>query len=83
MSPRLRVPPSPGPPVSPSPKSPPTSLPWGLRYPVEFILELLSAGMSIKDILADDEDLEKDDILAPLVLATRLTPVKSIYKIAP
>ncbi|HIK09113.1 MAG TPA: DUF433 domain-containing protein [Oscillatoriaceae cyanobacterium M33_DOE_052] len=55
----------------------------GLRYPVEFILELLSAGMSIEDILADYEDLEKDDILAALVFATRLTQVKSIYKIAP
>jgi uncharacterized protein (DUF433 family) len=30
----------------------------GLRYPVEFILELLSSGMSIEDILADYDDLE-------------------------
>lgn len=36
----------------------------GLRYPVEFILELLSAGMTIEDILADYDDLESDDILA-------------------
>ncbi|WP_199245463.1 DUF433 domain-containing protein [[Phormidium] sp. ETS-05] len=55
----------------------------GLRYPVEFILELLSAGMNIEDILADYEDLEREDILAALVFATRLTQVKSIYKIAP
>ncbi|MBE9226223.1 DUF433 domain-containing protein [Phormidium sp. LEGE 05292] len=54
----------------------------GLRYPVEFILELLSAGMSIEEILADYDDLERDDILAALVFATRLTQVKSIYKIA-
>ncbi len=38
----------------------------GLRYPVEFILELLSSGMSSEDILADYDDLELDDILAAL-----------------
>jgi len=38
----------------------------GLRYPVENILELLSAGMEIEEILADYEDLEKEDILAVL-----------------
>ncbi|CAD5989504.1 hypothetical protein PCC9214_05586 [Planktothrix tepida] len=54
----------------------------GLRYPVEFILELLSSGMSIEEILADYEDLERDDILAALLFATRLTQVKSIYNIA-
>jgi uncharacterized protein (DUF433 family) len=53
----------------------------GLRYPVEFILELLSAGMSSEDILADYDDLELDDILAALLFAIRLTQVKSIYKI--
>jgi len=36
----------------------------GLRYPVETVLELLSAGMTIEDILADYEDLEREDILA-------------------
>lgn len=36
----------------------------GLRYPVEMILELLSAGMSTDEILADYEDLEREDILA-------------------
>jgi uncharacterized protein (DUF433 family) len=36
----------------------------GLRYPVEFILELLSAGMTIDEILADYDDLEREDILA-------------------
>ena len=38
----------------------------GLRYPVEMILELLSAGMSNEEILADYEDLEREDILAAL-----------------
>ncbi len=42
----------------------------GLRYTVEMILELLSAGMSTEEILADYADLEKDDILAALAYAT-------------
>ena len=38
----------------------------GLRYPVEMILELLSSGMTPEEILADYEDLEREDILAAL-----------------
>src|SRR4051794_3067256 len=37
-----------------------------LRYPVENLLELLSSGMTFDDILADYEDLERDDLLAVL-----------------
>ena len=37
-----------------------------LRYPVETILELLSAGMTHEEILADYDDLEAQDILAAL-----------------
>jgi uncharacterized protein (DUF433 family) len=48
----------------------------GLRYPVETLLELLSAGMTSAEILADYEDLEQADILAALVFATRLSQVK-------
>jgi len=53
-----------------------------LRYPVEFLLELLSAGMTNEEILADYDDLEADDILAALLYAARLSQVKSIYKLA-
>jgi uncharacterized protein (DUF433 family) len=52
------------------------------RYPVEFILELLSAGMTIDDILADYEDLEREDILAVLAFAARLSQVKRIEPFA-
>jgi uncharacterized protein (DUF433 family) len=38
----------------------------GLRYPVETLLELLSAGMTIEEVLADYPDLERDDLLAAL-----------------
>ncbi|MGD1921925.1 MAG: DUF433 domain-containing protein [Pleurocapsa sp.] len=54
----------------------------GLRYPVEFILELLSSGMTMEEILADYEDLEIEDIQAVLMFAARLSKVKSIHKIA-
>ncbi|MEM1256364.1 MAG: DUF433 domain-containing protein [Cyanobacteria bacterium P01_H01_bin.21] len=54
----------------------------GLRYPVEFLLELLSSGMSHDEILADYEDLEEADILSALQFATRLSQVKSVYRLA-
>ena len=54
----------------------------GLRYPVEFILELLSSGMTVEEILADYDDLEAEDIHAVLLFAARLIQVKSIHKIA-
>ena len=50
----------------------------GLRYPVETILELLSAGMTHEDILADYDDLDEQDILAALDFAARLSHVKRI-----
>lgn len=54
----------------------------GLRYPVETILELLSSGMTIEEILADYEDLERDDILAVLAFAARLSQVKRLGSLA-
>jgi len=53
----------------------------GLRYPVEFILELLSSGMNAKEIIDDYDDLEHEDVLAALLFAARLTQVKSIYRV--
>jgi uncharacterized protein (DUF433 family) len=50
----------------------------GMRYPVETILELLSSGMTIDEILADYEDLEREDILAALAFAARLSQVKRL-----
>ena len=54
----------------------------GLRYPVETLLELLSAGMSIEEILTDYEDLEREDILAALGFAARLSQVKHMEPLA-
>jgi uncharacterized protein (DUF433 family) len=50
----------------------------GLRYPVENVLEWLASGMSTEEILADYEDLEREDILAALSYAARLTHVKRV-----
>jgi uncharacterized protein (DUF433 family) len=50
----------------------------GLRYPVETILELLSAGMTTDEILSDYEDLERDDILAVFAYAARVTNIKRV-----
>jgi uncharacterized protein (DUF433 family) len=54
----------------------------GLRYPVETILELLSSGMSNEEILADYEDLEREDIFAALDFARRLSQVKRIEPVS-
>jgi len=53
----------------------------GLRYPVEMILQLLSSGMTTAEILEDYSDLEKDDVLASLLYASKLTEVKSTHKL--
>lgn len=42
----------------------------GLRYPVEFLLDLMSSGMTHDEILADYEDLEREDLSAALYFAT-------------
>ena len=52
-----------------------------MRYPVEMILDLLSAGMSQEEILKDYPALELADILACLAYASRLVMIKSIHKI--
>jgi uncharacterized protein (DUF433 family) len=52
----------------------------GLRYPVETILELLSSGMTTEEVLADYEDLEREDIPAALSFAARLSQVKRVER---
>ncbi len=48
----------------------------GLRYPVEFLLELLSGDTSAAEILADYPDLEPDDLKAAHAYAARLNRIK-------
>lgn len=54
----------------------------GLRYPVENVLEWLSAGMTIEEILADYQDLEREDVLAALAFAAQLSKIKRIETLA-
>jgi len=49
---------------------------------VETILELLSSGMTLDEILADYEDLEKEDILAALDYARRLSQINRIEPVS-
>jgi uncharacterized protein (DUF433 family) len=55
----------------------------GLRYPVETLLELLSSGMTIDEILADYEDLEREDLLAVLAFAARLARTRRLQPVNP
>ena len=55
----------------------------GLRYPVEMLLELLSSGMTLDEILGDYEDLQRDDLLAVLAFAARLSQTKRLQTTAP
>ena len=51
------------------------------RYTVESMLEYLSAGDSMEDLLAEFTDLEREDLLACLQYATKAVKVKS-YQLA-
>lgn len=54
----------------------------GLRYPVENMLELMASGMTIEELLQDYPDLEREDLLACISYAAKLTRVKSIFRLA-
>ena len=50
----------------------------GLRYPVEFLLELLSGGTTAEQVLVDYPDLEADDLRAVYAYAARLSRVQRV-----
>jgi uncharacterized protein (DUF433 family) len=50
----------------------------GLRYPVELLLDLLAAGATTEEILADYADLQAADISAVLAYAAQLARVQSV-----
>ena len=54
----------------------------GLRYPVEFVLELMSSGMTNEQILADYPDLVREDLLAVYAYAAKLSRVKRMEPVA-
>jgi len=52
-----------------------------MRYPVEMILDLLSAGMTHQEIIEDYPAIEEEDIKACLQFASKLVKVNSISKV--
>jgi uncharacterized protein (DUF433 family) len=54
----------------------------GLRYPVEFILEMLSGDTTPEELLADYPDLEHDDFKAVYAYAARLSRIQRIEPLA-
>ncbi|CCG99454.1 protein of unknown function DUF433 [Fibrella aestuarina BUZ 2] len=52
-----------------------------MRYPVTMVLDLLSAGMTADEILADYPAMEEADVRACLAYAARLSDVKSIHRV--
>jgi len=52
-----------------------------MRYPVEMILDLLSAGMTVSEIIEDYPAVEEEDIMACLAFASQLTRVKTIHRL--
>jgi uncharacterized protein (DUF433 family) len=52
----------------------------GTRISVEFILELLSSGMEVDDILKEYPHLSKEDIMAALEYATNVLRHEEVFK---
>ncbi len=51
----------------------------GTRISVEFVLELLSSGMSVEEILNEYGHLTREDILAALDYAARMLRHEEVY----
>jgi len=54
----------------------------GLRYPVEFVLEMLSGPTTVEQFLRDYPDLESDDLKAAFAYAARMSRVKRLEPVA-
>ncbi|PIN81562.1 antitoxin [Candidatus Woesearchaeota archaeon CG10_big_fil_rev_8_21_14_0_10_30_7] len=54
----------------------------GTRISVEFILELLSSGMNIKELLQEYPHLSRGDVLASLKYATGALRHEEVYPTA-
>ena len=50
-----------------------------LRYPIEMLLDLLGAGATPEEVLAEFPDLDADDLRACLLYAAQLVRIKTIY----
>ena len=52
-----------------------------MRYTVSMILDLLSAGMTAEELIADYAALEKEDIQACLFYSSSFSETQTLYKI--
>lgn len=52
----------------------------GTRISVEFVLELLSSGMDVEEIIKEYPNLKKEDILAVLAYATKIVKKEVFFK---
>lgn len=50
----------------------------GMRFPVEVVLDMMGAEMSMDEILEDHPELEKEDLLASIVYARILVSGRQI-----
>jgi uncharacterized protein (DUF433 family) len=53
-----------------------------MRWPVEVVIDLLSSGMTIPEIVEDHPELEQDDILACLEYAKLYLSGRPIREVA-
>ncbi len=54
----------------------------GMRWPVEVIIDMLGSGLTIREILEDHPELEREDILAALNFAKLYLSGRSIIEVA-
>ena len=54
----------------------------GMRWPVEVIIDMLSSGMTIEQIVEDHPELEREDVLASLDYAKISLSGRSILEVA-
>ena len=53
----------------------------GLHYPVDNMLELMASAVFMDELLADYPEPSKEDFLACIDYAAKLTRIKSIYRL--
>ena len=53
-----------------------------MRWPVEAVLDLVSSGMSIDEILSDHPELDREDIIACLQYARLLVSGELVRRVA-
>ncbi len=53
----------------------------GTRISVEFVLEMLSSGMSVEEIIKEYPHLKKEDILAAIAFAVKVLKKEEFYRL--